>query len=57
MVSLYSCRSLPGLELVKENSLTSVLRWNFKANVEWTMSSTDSGHITLVNMFTYIKIF
>ncbi|KAA8517780.1 hypothetical protein F0562_015257 [Nyssa sinensis] len=42
-------RSLPDLELVKEISLMSILRWNFKANMDRTMSSTDNGHITLVN--------
>uniref|UniRef100_A0A5B7B8W9 V-SNARE coiled-coil homology domain-containing protein n=1 Tax=Davidia involucrata TaxID=16924 RepID=A0A5B7B8W9_DAVIN len=42
-------RSLPDLELVKETSLMSILRWNFKANMDRTMSSTDNGHITLAN--------
>ncbi|KAL3536530.1 hypothetical protein ACH5RR_004991 [Cinchona calisaya] len=42
-------RSLPNLELVKENTIMSLLRWNFKANMERTMSSTDTGHLTLVN--------
>ncbi|KAG8377035.1 hypothetical protein BUALT_Bualt09G0126200 [Buddleja alternifolia] len=42
-------RSLPDLELVKEFSLMSDLRWNFKANMERMMSSTDNGHITLAN--------
>ncbi|XAR68805.1 hypothetical protein NMG60_11000176 [Bertholletia excelsa] len=44
-------RSLPDLELVKESSLRSILRWNFKANMENTISSTDNGLITLVNGF------
>ncbi|XP_027176060.1 uncharacterized protein LOC113775402 isoform X3 [Coffea eugenioides] len=42
-------RSIPNLELVKETSLASLLRWNFKANMEKTMSSTETGHLTLVN--------
>lgn len=42
------CRSLPDLELVKESSLMSVLRWNFKANMNKMMSSSDNGQITLV---------
>ncbi|KAJ8898983.1 hypothetical protein K2173_008485 [Erythroxylum novogranatense] len=41
-------RSLPDLELLKESSLMSVLRWNFKANLEKIMSS-DDGHITMAN--------
>ncbi|CAN1771841.1 hypothetical protein LINPERHAP1_LOCUS12013 [Linum perenne] len=41
-------RSFPGLELVKESSLNTILRWSFKNKMEKTMSC-DSGHITLVN--------
>lgn len=40
-------RSLPDLELVKESSLMSILRWNCKANMDKTMSADDS-HFTLV---------
>ncbi|PKA62692.1 hypothetical protein AXF42_Ash012279 [Apostasia shenzhenica] len=42
-------RSLPDLEVVAGSSLMSVLRWNFKTNMEKTMSSYDKGQITLVN--------
>ncbi|XP_024026433.1 uncharacterized protein LOC21399448 isoform X3 [Morus notabilis] len=42
-------RSIPDLELVKESSLMSVLRWNFKANMNKMMSSSDNGQITLAN--------
>lgn len=42
-------RSLPDLKLVKEAALVPLLRWNFKANMEKTMSSTNNGHIALVN--------
>ncbi|XP_041023794.1 uncharacterized protein LOC121264600 [Juglans microcarpa x Juglans regia] len=42
-------RSLPDLELVKETSLMSILRWNFKANMDKAMSSSDSGQITLAS--------
>ncbi|GMN40348.1 hypothetical protein TIFTF001_009573 [Ficus carica] len=42
-------RSIPDLELVKESSLMSVLRWNFKANMDKMMSSSDNGQITLAN--------
>ncbi|THG11590.1 hypothetical protein TEA_012051 [Camellia sinensis var. sinensis] len=42
-------RSFPDLDLVKESSLMSILRWNFKANMGKTMSSTDNGLITLAN--------
>ncbi|ONI03742.1 hypothetical protein PRUPE_6G279100 [Prunus persica] len=41
-------RSLPDLELVKESSLMSILRWNCKANMDKTMSADDS-HFTLAN--------
>ncbi|KAM1597810.1 hypothetical protein EV1_032583 [Malus domestica] len=41
-------RSIPDLELVKESSLMSILRWNCKANMDKTMSA-DDAHITLVN--------
>ncbi|KAK3018041.1 hypothetical protein RJ639_004531 [Escallonia herrerae] len=42
-------RSLPDLELVEETSLMSILRWNFKANMDRTMSSMDNGQISLAN--------
>ncbi|XP_030925506.1 uncharacterized protein LOC115952465 isoform X1 [Quercus lobata] len=42
-------RSLPDLELVKESSLMSILRWNFKANMDKTMSSSDNGQIALAS--------
>ncbi|KAL6953516.1 hypothetical protein U1Q18_013581 [Sarracenia purpurea var. burkii] len=42
-------RSVPDLELLKESSLMSILRWSFKANMEKTMSSMDNGLITLTN--------
>ncbi|XP_057947771.1 uncharacterized protein LOC131143469 [Malania oleifera] len=42
-------RSLPRFELVRESSLMSILRWNFKANMDKTISSDDNGQIMLVN--------
>ncbi|KAK4418926.1 Syntaxin-binding protein 5-like [Sesamum alatum] len=42
-------RSLPDLELVKEFSFMSDLRWNFKSNMERMISSTENGHIVLAN--------
>ncbi|KAJ7949994.1 transducin family protein / WD-40 repeat family protein [Quillaja saponaria] len=45
---IFEIRSLPDLELVEESSLTSILRWNFKANMDKTLSS-DNTHIALVN--------
>lgn len=42
-------RSLPDLEVLAESSLMSVLRWNFKTNMEKTMSSYGNGQIALVN--------
>ncbi|XP_058002997.1 uncharacterized protein LOC110665372 isoform X2 [Hevea brasiliensis] len=41
-------RSFPDLELVKESSLMSILRWNYKTNMEKNMSF-DNGLITLAN--------
>lgn len=42
-------RSLPDLELLERTSLMSVLRWNFKPNMDRAMSSMENGHITLAN--------
>ncbi|XP_058207273.1 uncharacterized protein LOC131320562 isoform X1 [Rhododendron vialii] len=46
---LIEIRSLPDLELVGESSLMSILRWNFKTSMTKTISSSDTGHIVLVN--------
>ncbi|XP_020875912.1 uncharacterized protein LOC9307240 [Arabidopsis lyrata subsp. lyrata] len=42
-------RSFPNLEAVGESSLLSLLRWNFKPNMEKTVCSDDLGHVVLVN--------
>nr|XP_023903729.1 uncharacterized protein LOC112015552 isoform X4 [Quercus suber] len=42
-------RSLPTLEVLEEISLMSILRWNFKTNMDKTMCSSDNGQIFLVN--------
>ncbi|KAK4436503.1 Syntaxin-binding protein 5 [Sesamum alatum] len=42
-------RSLPELQLLGNTSMMSLLRWNFKNNMDKTMSSSDKGQITLVN--------
>ncbi|KAM6598814.1 hypothetical protein CsatA_018423 [Cannabis sativa] len=42
-------RSLPDLEVLGESSLMSILRWNYKTNMDKTMCSTDQGEIALVN--------
>ncbi|KAG6728776.1 hypothetical protein I3842_02G190500 [Carya illinoinensis] len=42
-------RSLPTLEVLRETSLMSILRWNFKTNMEKTMFSSHNGQIILVN--------
>ncbi|XP_042050091.1 uncharacterized protein LOC121795616 isoform X1 [Salvia splendens] len=42
-------RSLPDLELVKEFSLLSQLRWNFKPSLERMISSAENLHIALAN--------
>ncbi|EEF30276.1 nucleotide binding protein, putative [Ricinus communis] len=41
-------RSFLDFELVKESSLMSILRWNFKANME-KMITSDNEHIALAN--------
>ncbi|CAN8257088.1 unnamed protein product [Cochlearia groenlandica] len=42
-------RSFPNLEVVRESSLLSLLRWNFKPSMEKTVCSDDFGHVFLVN--------
>ncbi|CAM8949333.1 unnamed protein product [Rhodiola kirilowii] len=42
-------RSFPELEIVKECSLMSILRWSFKKNMEKTLTSTTSGQLALGN--------
>ncbi|CAL0302627.1 unnamed protein product [Lupinus luteus] len=46
---MFEIRSLPDLELVAESSLLSLLRWNYKVNMDKTMCSDDNGHIVLTN--------
>lgn len=41
-------RSLPNLEVLGESSLMSILRWNFKPNMDKTISSSNRGLIALV---------
>ena len=43
-------RSFPDLEVVGESSLPSLLRWNFKPNMEKTVCSDDLGHLVLVRL-------
>ncbi|WJX82145.1 hypothetical protein P8452_64941 [Trifolium repens] len=45
----FEIRSLPDLELVTESSLLSILRWNYKVNMDKTMCSDDNGQIVLAN--------
>ncbi|XP_057989734.1 uncharacterized protein LOC110657239 isoform X2 [Hevea brasiliensis] len=42
-------RSLSDLEVLGESSLMSILKWNFKTNMEKTMCSSDTAQIMLVN--------
>ncbi|XP_059627965.1 uncharacterized protein LOC132270778 isoform X2 [Cornus florida] len=53
---LIEIRSLPDLEVVGESSLMSILRWNFKPNMNKTMSSSNTGQITLVNGCEFVFI-
>ncbi|KAL4351252.1 hypothetical protein GQ457_06G006010 [Hibiscus cannabinus] len=41
-------RSLPDLELVKESSIKSILRWNYKANMDKLLTS-DGAQLTLTS--------
>lgn len=50
---LFLCRSLPDLEVVGETSLTSILRWNFKTNMDKRMSSSSTGQITMVGLLSF----
>ncbi|KAK7294709.1 hypothetical protein RJT34_17602 [Clitoria ternatea] len=45
----FEIRSVPDLELVAESSLLSILRWNYKVNMDKTMCSDDYGQIVLAN--------
>ncbi|CAJ1806225.1 unnamed protein product [Sphenostylis stenocarpa] len=45
----FEIRSLPDLHLVAEISLLSILRWNYKVNMDKTMCSDDYGQIVLAN--------
>ncbi|KAL1533424.1 hypothetical protein AAHA92_33309 [Salvia divinorum] len=42
-------RSLSDLKLLGENSLMSILRWNFKNKMDKTISASEEGQISLVN--------
>ncbi|XP_050904243.1 lethal(2) giant larvae protein homolog SRO77 isoform X2 [Lathyrus oleraceus] len=42
-------RSLPTLEVLGESSLTSILRWNLKTDMEKTICSSSNGQTILVN--------
>ncbi|KAL8463043.1 hypothetical protein ACS0TY_033889 [Phlomoides rotata] len=42
-------RSLPELKLLGNTSMMSILRWNYKNNMDKTMNASDKGQITLVN--------
>ncbi|CAO2825683.1 unnamed protein product [Amaranthus hypochondriacus] len=42
-------RSLQNLEVLGEVSLLSMLRWNFRTNMDKTMACTEKGQITLLN--------
>ncbi|XP_074368471.1 uncharacterized protein LOC141708640 isoform X2 [Apium graveolens] len=50
---LIEIRSLPDFELVGETSLTSILKWTVKTNINKTMSSSGTGQISMVNGFEF----
>ncbi|XP_038892132.1 uncharacterized protein LOC120081378 isoform X3 [Benincasa hispida] len=47
MIEIRSFQNLE--EVVWESSLTSILRWNFKTNMDKTICSSDDGQIMLLN--------
>ncbi|XP_048231626.1 uncharacterized protein LOC8265361 isoform X2 [Ricinus communis] len=51
-------RSLSDLEVVGESSLMSILRWNFKTNMEKTVCSSDTAEFMLVNAceFAFVSL-
>lgn len=51
LTNLYSYRSLQDLNVLAETSIMSILRWNFKTNMEKTMSSFGNTNITMVRFF------
>lgn len=50
-------RFLPYLEVVGGTSLMSLLRWNYKTNMEETLCSSDSGEIVLVDFSSFSLFF
>lgn len=52
-------RSLPDFKPLGNTSLMSILRWNFKTNMDKTMSASEKGQITLVNgcEFALVSLF
>ncbi|WCJ19895.1 transducin family protein / WD-40 repeat family protein [Euphorbia peplus] len=53
---LIEIRSLSNFEVVGETSLASILRWNFKTNMERTICSCDSAEIMLVNACEFASV-
>lgn len=49
-------RSLSDLKVVGESSLMSILRWNFKTNMEKTICSFDTAQIMLVNACEFASV-
>lgn len=47
-------RSLPNFEVIWESSLKSVLRWNFRTNMEKMMSSYGNGQISMVELISVL---
>ncbi|GER54476.1 transducin family protein / WD-40 repeat family protein [Striga asiatica] len=51
-------RSLPELETLGKTSMMSILRWNFRTNMNKTMSVSEKGQITLVsgNEYAFVSL-
>lgn len=48
-------RSLPDLEVVGDTSISLLLKWTFKTNMNKTMSSSGTGQITMVGFLLFPK--
>nr|XP_017241740.1 PREDICTED: uncharacterized protein LOC108214315 isoform X2 [Daucus carota subsp. sativus] len=53
---LIEVRSLPDLEVVGDTSISLLLKWTFKTNMNKTMSSSGTGQITMVSQNPQLKV-
>lgn len=55
-IRLLPGRSFLGFTVLGITSFTSILRWNFKTNMDNLMSSSDKGQITLVSLLLLLLL-